>query len=52
MALVSPELEVRGLTTVTGDSHTRAQIVCRLLLEAGRKDIPVAAASKQSASSN
>src|SRR5947209_19192077 len=46
LALASPELDVRGVTTVFGDSHTRAQLVARLLYEAGRKDIPVAAADK------
>src|SRR5262249_54450315 len=46
LALTSPELDVRGVTTVAGDSHTRAQLVCRLLHEAGRKDIPVAAGVK------
>ncbi len=46
LAVVSPELDVRGVTTVAGDTHTRAQLVARLLYEAGRKDIPVAAAGK------
>src|SRR5262245_6694416 len=40
LALVSPELDVRGVTTVDGDAHTRAQLVARLLFESGRKDIP------------
>jgi purine nucleosidase len=43
LALVSPELEVRGITTVAGDAWTRARIVCRLLHEVGRDAIPVAA---------
>ncbi|MCI0376278.1 MAG: nucleoside hydrolase [Gemmataceae bacterium] len=43
LALVSPELDVRGITTVHGDAYTRAQIVCRWLHALGRKDIPVAA---------
>lgn len=47
LALVSPELDVRGITTVTGDSFTRAQLVCNLLHHAGRKDIAVAAADKR-----
>ena len=42
LLLQSPELDVRGVTTVFGDAHTRALIVCRLLHELGRKDIPVA----------
>jgi inosine-uridine nucleoside N-ribohydrolase len=46
LALASPELDVRGVTTVFGDAHTRAQLIGRLLAEAGRKDIPVASATK------
>ena len=46
LALASPELDVRGVTTVFGDAHTRAQLVGRLLAEADRKDIPVASATK------
>lgn len=42
LALSSPELDVRGITTVAGDAHTRALIVCRLLHAVGRKEIPVA----------
>src|SRR5437588_2439923 len=43
LALSSPELDVRGITTVAGDAHTRALIVCRLLYAVGRSDVPVAA---------
>jgi inosine-uridine nucleoside N-ribohydrolase len=43
LILTSPELDVRGITTAYGDSHTRALIVCRLLHLLGRTDIPVAA---------
>src|SRR5437899_5386280 len=43
LALRSPELDLRGVTTVHGDAHTRALIVCRLLHAIGRDDIPVAA---------
>ncbi len=43
LSLVSPELEVCGITTVAGDAWTRARIVCRLLHEVGRDAVPVAA---------
>jgi inosine-uridine nucleoside N-ribohydrolase len=43
LALVSPELDVRGVTTVGGDAWTRALVACRLLQEAGREAVPVAA---------
>src|SRR5262245_9760779 len=46
LALVraSPELELRGVTTVAGDAHPRALIVCRLLDAAvPRQKVPVAA---------
>src|SRR4051794_17020182 len=42
LALSSPEVDVRGVTTVAGDAHTRALLVCRLLHAVGRGDIPVA----------
>ncbi|MCI0638592.1 MAG: nucleoside hydrolase [Gemmataceae bacterium] len=42
LALASPELDVRGITTVHGDAYTRAHIVCRWLHALGRKDISVA----------
>jgi inosine-uridine nucleoside N-ribohydrolase len=42
LVLSSPELDLRGVTTVAGDAYTRALLVCRLLHEAGRDDIPVA----------
>jgi inosine-uridine nucleoside N-ribohydrolase len=42
LALTSPELDLRGVTTVHGDSFTRALIACRLLHAVGRDDIPVA----------
>jgi len=45
LALASPELDVRAITTVTGDAHTRALMVCRLLHAAGRGDVPVASTS-------
>jgi inosine-uridine nucleoside N-ribohydrolase len=43
LALVSPEIDLCGITTVSGDAHTRALLVCRLLHLVGRADIPVAA---------
>jgi inosine-uridine nucleoside N-ribohydrolase len=43
LALRSPELQILGVTTTFGDTETRAKIVDRLLGEAGRDDIPVAA---------
>jgi len=42
LALASPELDMRGITTVAGDAYTRALIVCRLLHAVGRDKIPVA----------
>ncbi len=43
LVLTSPELELRGVTTVHGDAYTRALIVCRLLDVLERGKIPVAA---------
>lgn len=43
LAILSPELELRGVTTVSGDTHVRALMACRLLTAGGRRDIPVAA---------
>src|SRR5262249_12849469 len=45
LVLSSPELDLRGVTTVTGDAHTRALIVCRLLHLVGRAEVPVASAT-------
>lgn len=42
LVLASPELELRGVTTVHGDAYTRALVVCRMLEAAGRGQIPVA----------
>src|SRR5262249_30785960 len=42
LVLSSPELELRGVTTVHGDAHTRALLLCRLLHAVGRADVPVA----------
>jgi inosine-uridine nucleoside N-ribohydrolase len=43
LALRSPELEILGITTTFGDTALRARLLDRLLGEAGRGDIPVAA---------
>ena len=43
LALRSPELQILGITTTFGDTETRAKLVDRMLGEAGRQDIPVAA---------
>src|SRR5262245_35329642 len=45
LVLASLELDLRGVTTVAGDAHTRALIVCRLLHAVGRGDVPVASGS-------
>ena len=42
LALRSPEIQILGVTTTSGDTATRAKLVDRLLGEAGRTDIPVA----------
>jgi inosine-uridine nucleoside N-ribohydrolase len=41
LALKRRELDLRLITTCTGDTEYRAKIVCRLLELAGRSDIPV-----------
>lgn len=43
LALASPELELRGVTTVSGDAFTRAMIACRFLDAVGHPRVPVAA---------
>ncbi|MGH7174697.1 MAG: nucleoside hydrolase [Gemmataceae bacterium] len=43
LVLASPELDLRGVTTVGSEPHTRALMVCRFLTAIGRRDIPVAA---------
>ena len=42
LILASPELDLRGVTTVSADAENRAWIVCRMLTAVGRKDVPVA----------
>ena len=41
LALASPEVDVRGVTIVSGDVAWRARIATRLLGMAGRPDIPI-----------
>src|SRR5258708_8891853 len=43
LALHSPELDVRAVTRVFGNTHQRARLAAHLLTVFGRKDIPVAA---------
>jgi inosine-uridine nucleoside N-ribohydrolase len=40
--LANPSADIRAITSVHGDAHTRALIVCRMLHACGRGDIPVA----------
>jgi purine nucleosidase len=41
LALASPEVDVRGVTIVSGDVSWRARIATRLLGMAGRSDVPI-----------
>ena len=41
--LASPELDLRGVTTIGEDAYKRAQMACRFLTACGRKEVPVAA---------
>lgn len=41
--LASPEVQLVGVTTVSGDARMRARTACALLEAAGRQDVPVAA---------
>jgi purine nucleosidase len=43
LAIRHPEIDLRGVTTVSGDARRRARIARRLLLLAGREDVEVAA---------
>jgi len=43
LILASPELDLRAVTTVSGDTHARARLAAKMLSEAGRGDVPVAA---------
>ena len=42
LAVASPDVELRGVTTSGSDAQTRAWMACRLLAAAGRRDVPVA----------
>jgi purine nucleosidase len=43
LVLDSQELDLRAVTTVSGDTQARARIAAKMLWEAGRKNVPVAA---------
>ena len=43
LILRSPELSLLGVTTVTGDTRARARLAAKMLWEAGRQEVPVAA---------
>lgn len=43
LILHSPELDLLGVTTASGDTRARARLAAKLLQEAGRPDVPVAA---------
>jgi inosine-uridine nucleoside N-ribohydrolase len=43
LILRSPELELIGVTTVSGDTKARQRLAAKLLWESGQRDIPVAA---------
>lgn len=43
LVLTSPELDLRGVTTVSADAYGRALIACRMLWLTGHGDVPVAA---------
>src|SRR5438132_6326920 len=46
--LASPELALRGVTTVGHDPVKRAHMACRFLTAVGKRDIPVAAGIPES----
>src|SRR3984957_6798397 len=43
LALRSPEFDILGIATASGDTEARAKILDRMLGEVGRQEIPVAA---------
>lgn len=43
LILRSPELDLLGVTTVSGDTQARARLAAKMLWEAGRRAVPVAA---------
>jgi inosine-uridine nucleoside N-ribohydrolase len=46
LVLASPELELRGVTSVGGNTQQRAMMLCRFLTMTGRRHIAVAAGSR------
>src|SRR5262245_12589592 len=48
LILASPELELRGVTTVSGETQTRALMACRFLTMTGRRHTQVAAGAAPS----
>ena len=44
LVLDGPELDLRAVTTVPGDAQARARIAAKMLWQAGRRIVPVAAA--------
>jgi purine nucleosidase len=52
LALRSPEVQILGITTSFGDTEMRAKLVDRMLGEAERRDIPVAAGKATEAKSD
>ncbi|HEY2106178.1 MAG TPA: nucleoside hydrolase [Candidatus Binataceae bacterium] len=43
LVLASPELDLKAVTTVSGDTMARARIAAKMLSVAGRNEVPVAA---------
>lgn len=43
LILDSPEFDLLGVTTVSGDAEARARLVAKLLEDGGRQDVPVVA---------
>ncbi len=43
LILNSPEFDLLGVTTVSGDAEARARLTAKLLEDAGRQDVPVVA---------
>jgi purine nucleosidase len=43
LILQSPELDLVAVTTVSGDTQARARLAAKMLWEAGRRNVPVAA---------
>src|SRR5689334_21078067 len=46
LILGSPEFELRGVTTVSGNTQQRAMMLCRFLTMTGRRHTPVAAGAE------